>query len=197
MLHFISQLSPAGFPQQPPAIPELPPGPSLDRVRGPVEIPFMETWQIALIALLGIIIVILIGWKQFKKIRAKRNNPTPLSPQDAVIAELQSAAARAVDDDEQFAVRSSLAVRRYFETGKSINALDRTTDEFLNDLSDHSLLDDDTRKLLADFLHHCDQVKFAQVALTQEERQELTSHALELIQKCEATQPATNQNPES
>jgi hypothetical protein len=193
MLHFLLQLPPAGLPQQAPVLPELPPGPSLDRVRGPVEIPFLETWQIALIALLGLIVAALLGWKLLQRIRTQRNQHVLISPQDAAIAELKSAAELTTDHDEQFAVLSSLALRRYFETGKGIDATGRTTDEFLKSLSNHSQLDDDARKSLATCLQHCDQVKFAKATLTQTERHGLTESALELIRQCEAHQPATVQ----
>ena len=91
MLHFLLQLPPVGLPQQAPAIPELPPGPSLDRVRGPVDIPLLETWQIVLIVLLGLIVASLLGWKLFQSIRAKKSRHTQLSPYDVAIAELESA----------------------------------------------------------------------------------------------------------
>ena len=190
MLYFLLQLPPAGLPQQTSSIPKLPPGPSLDRVRGPVEITFLETWQIVIITLICLAVAALLGWKLFKRIRSKSNLQTNVSPHDAAIAELKSAAELTVKDDEGFAVLSSLALRRYFETGKGIDALGKTTDEFLKGLNDHSLLNADARKSLAECLQHYDRVKFARAALTKAERQALTESALELIQNCETNQPA-------
>ncbi len=197
MLHFLLQLPLAGLPQQAPAVPELPPGPSLDRVRGPVEIPFMEPWQIALVTLLGLIIAALLGWKLLASIRSKRNQPTPMAPQDAAIAELESAAKLTADDNERFAVLSSMALRRYFETGKGIEALGRTTDEFLKDLNNHALLNADARRSLAECLTLCDQVKFAQAALTEKERSALTRSAIEVIRQCETTELTTGKTVKS
>ena len=197
MLDFLLQLSLTGLPQQTPTVPELPPGPSLDRVRGPVEIPFMEPWQITLIALLVLIVVALLGWKLFKSIRSKKNPQTLMPPQDAAIAELKSAAELTANNDERFAVLSSMALRRYFETGKGIDTLGRTTDEFLKSLNDHSLLSADARRSIAEFLKHCDQVKFAKAALTETERRTLTESAVKVIQHCEANQSANSQNVQS
>ena len=197
MLHFLLQLPSAGFPQQSPGIPELPPGPSLDRTRGPIEIPFLETWQTTLITLLCLVVAALISWKFLRYIQAKKKRNATVSPQDTAVAELKSAAELTAKDDERFAVLSSLALRRYFETSKGIDALGRTTDEFLKDLSDHSLLNADTRKLLAECLQHCDRVKFAQAALAQTERQALTKSALELIQHCETNLSAVDQKAQS
>ena len=178
-------------------MPKLPPGPSLDRVRGPVEIPFMEPWQIALIALLSLIVVVLFGWKLFKIIRSKSNQQAPIAPQDAAIAELESAAELTANDDERFAVLSSMALRRYFETGKGINALGRTTDEFLKGLNNHASLNVDARRSLAECLTLCDQVKFAKAVLSKTERRTLTRSAVEVIRQCEAPQSAISPKVQS
>ena len=197
MLHFLLQLTPAGLSQQAPTMPELPPGPSLDRVRGPVEIPFMEPWQIALIALLSLVVVILFGWKLSKIIRSKSNQQATIAPQDAAIAELESAAELTANDDERFAVLSSMALRRYFETGKGIDALGRTTDEFLKGLNNHASLNVDASKSLAECLTLCDQVKFAKAVLSETERHTLTRSAMEVIRQCEAAQSAISPKVQS
>ena len=192
MAYFNLQLPPAGLPQQAPTIPELPPGPSFDRIRGPIEIPFLETWQITLITLLGILITGLLAWKLVQYIRKQKNTHTPVSPREAAIAELESAAALTDDNNERFAVMSSLALRRYFETGKGMNALGKTTDEFLKSPDTLTWLDADARSLLAEFLKLCDRAKFAQLPLAREERRTLTESALKLIEQCETGPIETN-----
>ena len=197
MLQFLLQLSPATLPQQTTTLPELPPGPSPERVRGPVEIPVLEPWQIVLITLACIVIAALIGWKLFRHIRSSKQQQSPLSPRDEAIAALNAAANFAASNDEQFAVMSSLALRRYFETGKGIDALGRTTDEFLKSLSDHTLLNAAARQSLDECLRRCDQVKFAGSSLTETERHALTESALELIHNCETAPSATDQKAQS
>ena len=197
MLYFLAQLPSAGLPQQTQSLPELPPGPSLDRVRGPVEIPFLETWQIVLIGLLSIIMVGLIGWKLFQVIRKQKSRSLRMSPSDIAIADLKAAATLSTDDNEQFAVLSSLALRRYFETGKGIHALGRTTDEFLKSLADHSMLNADARKSLAECLQNYDQVKFARKSLAEAERSKLTESALALIRHCEESTQAETDVPKA
>lgn len=192
MLNFLLQLPPVGLPRQTTAIPELPPGPSLDRVRGPVEIPFLETWQSMLIILLSLIVAGLLGRSLLKYFRKQKNQHRTTSPHETAIAELKSAAERAADNDERFAVLSSLALRRYFETGKGIHTLGKTTDEFLKSTDTHSMLNADARKSLAECLQRCDQVKFAREPLTQAERHKLTESALAVIRQCEATQSETD-----
>lgn len=192
MVNFLQRLPPVGQLQQTPNLPELPPGPSLDRVRGPVEIPFLETWQIVLIVSLGIVIVSILTWKFFQSVRKRGDHRAQVAPVDAAITALKSATTLATEDDERFAVLTSLALRCYFETSKGINALGKTTDEFLNSLNDGTLLDADARKSLAEFLQQCDRVKFAQLPLAQDERNKLTQSALELIERCETIYAETN-----
>lgn len=192
MLPFLAQIPSAGLPGQTQPIPELPPGPSLDHLRGPIEIPFMEPWQIAAIALLIVVVISLMGWILFRYAR-RHNEPMPMSPKDAAVAELKSAAELTANNDEQFAVLSSMALRRYFETGKGIYALGKTTDEFLQSLNENPLLNTDSRKSLAAFMQRCDQVKFARTPLTEAERRGLTESALELIRRCEATHSETDE----
>ncbi len=190
MSYFLSQLQSAGLPQQTQSIPDLPPGPSLERIRGLIEIPFMTTWQIVAIALLIVIAISLIGWKLFRY-TCRPKEPVPMSPKDAAVAELKAAAELTANDDEQFAVLSSLALRRYFEVSKQINALGKTTDEFLKLSNKNPLLTTESRKSLAAFMQRCDQVKFARTPLTKSERRGLTENALEIVQQCEGTQSET------
>lgn len=198
MLQFLLQLPSGGLPQQTPMIPELPPGPSLDRVRGPIDMPFPETWQIVLIALLGIVVAGLLGWQLLRTIRTRKGRHPSTSPYSAALAELKSAAELTAGDEERFAVMSSLALRRYFETSKGIEALGRTTDEFLESLRAHSILNANARESLAEFLQHCDRVKFARLTLGEAERSKLTESALAVIRQCEITQTETGtQNAQS
>lgn len=194
MQNFILQLPPAGIPQQAPTIPELPPGPSPERVRPPIEIPLFETWQIALGSLAAVFVVALFGWWIFKYFRRHTNPVAPAPPQSVAIAELNAAAELAADDDGRFAVLSSQALRRYFETGKGIGAFGKTTDEFLTSLETHTFLTPDARNLLTDFLRQCDRVKFAGESLEEAERRSLIESAVNLIQKCEQISDTTAVN---
>lgn len=192
MLNFILQLSFVGLTGRTTALPEIPPGPSLDRVRGPVAVPLLEAWQSMLIVLLILIVAGLLGWRFLQYFRGQKNQHRTTSPHETAIAELKSAAELTADDNERFAVLSSLALRRYFETGKGMHALGKTTDEFLKSMRTHSMLNAEARKSLAECLQRCDQVKFAREPLNQADRRKLTENALAVIRQCEATQSETD-----
>ena len=58
-------------------LPELPAGPSLEFVRGPIEIPLFETWQLICISLLSAVLIsILANWL----IRFLRTRTKPVQP---------------------------------------------------------------------------------------------------------------------
>jgi hypothetical protein len=166
-------------------IPDLPAGPALDRVRGPVEIPPYEAWQIGVLAILGLLLLAFLAWGLTRWIRARRRRTTAIEPHHAALAELETAAAHTANDDERFAVLSSRALRRYFEARSGIPALEKTTLEFLNSLKDHPKLNAEASAALLEFMQHCDRVKFARASLSTAQRQSLTNSAQQLIQQFE------------
>lgn len=166
-----------------PQLPDLPAGPSLDRVRGPVDIPPFEPWQLGLAALLGVFALGLLAWRIARFIRRRKQLKAAIAPHTAALAELDAAAQFTTHDNERFAVLSSLALRRYFEQGQSIPALGKTTLEFLRSLDAHPALDSEARALLADFLQRCDRVKFARESIDPADCQALITSAKQLIQQ--------------
>lgn len=76
----------ATLPPQGSALPDLPPGPSLDRVRGPIEIPLYAPWQIALIAVVAAIALGLIGWGILHYLRTRRQRTQQLPPYQTALA---------------------------------------------------------------------------------------------------------------
>ena len=174
-----------------PQLPDLPPGPSLDRVRGPIEIPPFEAWQIGVMIALAVLALGLLIWGILRFMRARSNRTQAELPDLIARAELKTAAELTLEDDERFAILSSLALRRYFETGKGIAALGRTSLEFLQGLDGHPQMNPEARSSLTEFLEHCDRVKFAQASLTATERSALTNSATTLIVQFEQVVEAT------
>ncbi len=171
-------LSPSGgtLPNPASQLPDLPPGPSLDHVRGPVQIPPFETWQIALMIAAGILVLALLIWGIVAIARTRKPRSKSPSPYDAAILELGAAAAES--DDEQFAIRVSHALRAYFENARGIPALGRSTPEFLQSID----LPENQRTRLDHFLNTCDRAKFAKLTLPEATRIQLIDTAKKVIQ---------------
>jgi hypothetical protein len=181
------------LPAQTSQLPDLPPGPSLDRVRGPIEIPPYEPWQIGVIIALALLALGLLIYGIVRFVRARSRRSQAELPHLTALSELKTAAELTKEDDERFAVLSSLALRRYFETGKGIAALGRTSREFLQALDRQPQINPEARSSLTEFLEHCDRVKFAQASLTKAERNALTESATALIAQFEQAVEATPQ----
>lgn len=82
---------------------------------------------------------------------------------------------------EVFSVRVSGVLRRYLEDALNLPAPERTTEEFLNELSDKQRFDDEIKEQLTRFLQQSDLVKFARQDLNAEQRTELLDCAFRVI----------------
>jgi hypothetical protein len=167
-----------------PQLPPLPEGPSLDRVRGPIEIPAYDLWQIALavgfIALfIGLLICIFV--------RSRRKAATTTPPYEAALADLQAAADLTAEDDERFAILSSHALRRYLEDGLGLRSAARTSEEFLLSIKCTTQLDESFQATLGEILANLDQIKFARQAISIEARIHITNTVRKLIDQVHAT----------
>lgn len=89
--------------------------------------------------------------------------PAPIAPPDpAVVARGRIEAAREwIGEPRRYAGEVSDAVRHYLEDRFGLRAPERTTEEFLLDLSRRPTLDPRHQGPLAAFLEQCDLVKFA------------------------------------
>jgi len=82
----------------------------------------------------------------------------------------------------------------YLEERFTFRAPERTTEEFLRELSGTDLLAKPQKESLGEFLQSCDLVKFAKYEPGEKELRELHGAALNLV---EETKPAEVQNPET
>ena len=85
-----------------------------------------------------------------------------------------------IEDPERFAVEVSEAARKYLEDRFGLRAPERTTEEFLAELSGSVALDGRHKELLADFLTRCDLVKFARAVADRSELEALHRAAVRL-----------------
>jgi hypothetical protein len=83
---------------------------------------------------------------------------------------------------QEFYVRLSDIIRRYIEDRFGIRAPERTTEEFLAEVSSGEILKKRDTALLDEFLAHCDLVKFAKHQPTEEEIQKSFDSAKAFIE---------------
>ena len=161
-----------------PQLPELPKGPSLDRVLGPIEIPAYEIWQIVLVTLLIILVLGPIAWFILKN---RRSPMTGMPPYEAAIAQLDEASSLSEHDDERFAVLCSQALRRYLENALGLKFSARTSEEFLRSLKGNTTLEESYQDELAEILEAFDRIKFAREEISDQQRSEISNTVRSLL----------------
>ncbi|WPJ97480.1 DUF4381 family protein [Coraliomargarita algicola] len=170
----------AQLPASAPKLPALPEGPTFERVRGPIEIPSYEPWQITLAILATIFFLAILTW-QILRNRRKTSTPTP--PYQVALAELETAEQLTDNDDERFAILCSQALRRYLEDALHLHSRARTSQEFLHNLKGNPHLDQNFQDTLAETLTQFDQIKFAQKPVSQEVRIHISTTVRQLIEQ--------------
>lgn len=164
--------------QNAPAAPE-------EDIRGPrglIEIPSTPPadhrgWWIAA-GVLTFLVIAYFVWKWWKKTH------TPPTAQETAMQALQSLPLDCTD--EAFANEVSSILRTYIQQRYSIAATQRSSEEFLAEISNNSTLGVHQSKL-RDFLRLCDKAKFASATLSEELRHNLVDQATTFV--VETSQP--------
>jgi hypothetical protein len=121
-------------------------------------------WVLAALVVLGVAAWFLYRWWRRRQLPAAPPSIPVLSPYDRAVRALQ----RLLDDQlmprgmaDEFYTRLSDIVRHYLEGRFHLHAPERTTEEFLAEVSQSDALTREHKELLGAFLQECDLVKFA------------------------------------
>jgi hypothetical protein len=156
--------------------------PDIRDIHGLVPLTFWEMyhWHIIIACIAVIIITAMVIWLILRSKQVPP--PTPIE-----IARREIAAARLVPAEQHklFAVVVSDAVRRYLERAYHIPAPERTTEEFLQEMTRHAWMQGKLAELLKRFLEFCDLAKFAGQRFGETEREQLLQSASEFVETAE------------
>lgn len=125
--------------------------------------PWWQQWRLALGGVSALLGLVLLGWL-FSRIRRRVRRKTAF---DVAWARLEQLAAKGNPSGAQveaFYVELSALARRYLEDRFELRAPERTTEEFLIEVSESATLSLPHQSLLRDFLRTADLVKFAHFA---------------------------------
>jgi hypothetical protein len=162
-------------------------------IKPPIDIPNGLEWLWIALAALAILAILLIAWRIWKKSRLQTSQE-PVVPAHIRAKEALEKALELIGQPKAFCILVSDTVRRYLEERFAFHAPERTTEEFLRELSETNLLAAEQKESLARFLENCDLVKFAKYEPGENELRELHSSAVQLV---EETEPKENLNDES
>lgn len=153
-------------------------------INGPVDIPSGWEW---FWWTLGIVLFALLAYwltkKFLRRIRTVRTPTLPRIPPHTIARRKLSEAMKWIGDPYRFCTVVSDALREYIEGQFSLHAPERTTDEFLDELSHDESLSQTHKDLVAGFLNECDLVKFAKENPAQDQLEQLHRSALNLVEE--------------
>src|SRR5215471_2615152 len=133
------------------------------------------------LCLIAVAIALWLWW------RSRRPLP-PIIPQLPAHARAKQKLAEAlalIAQPKPFCILVSDTARAYLEERFEFHAPERTTEEFLYELKDTSLLLPDQKESLGEFLKRCDLVKFARYEPREPELRDLHHSALRLVEETE------------
>jgi len=137
-------------------------------IKGLVPLPHGWWWLGLLLAVLIVGAVAFWLWKRRKPITAAET-VAPLSAYEIALRALEKLQGEN-PPVEAFYTRLSDIVRRYLEGGFGLRAPERTTEEFLYEMSRDSVLTPEHKQLLGAFLQEADLVKFARFRPGEEDK---------------------------
>ena len=161
-------------------------------IKPPVEIPSGWEWVSATLATLAVIALAFFVWRWWQKRKANVLVEPPVPAHIRAKLKLEEALAL-IAQPKPFVIAVSDTARTYLEERFEFRAPERTTEEFLRELSGTDLLAKEQKESLGNFLASCDLVKFAKYEPREPELRELHGSAVKLV---EETEPVEVQSPE-
>ena len=162
-------------------------------IRPPVDIPSGWEWlwwtlaTLLLLALLGFL------WRWWQR-RRKTEQQVPSVPPHVRARRRLEGALRLIPYPREFCIEVSDTLRIYLEERFSFRAPERTTEEFLHELQETTLLASHQKSRLTEFLEACDLVKFARFEPAEAELRSLHHCATTLVEETVPPKPAADRN---
>jgi hypothetical protein len=166
-------------------------GNDIHDIKPPIVIPNGWEWLWLTLVALVVLAALLIAWRLWRKSRLQIPVVPPIPAHIRAMGALQKAL-EIIAQPKSFCILVSDTIRLYLEERFDFRAPERTTEEFLRELSATDLLTPEQKESLSRFLESCDLVKFAKYEPGENELRELHSSAVRLV---EETKPSEISNP--
>jgi hypothetical protein len=160
-------------------------------IKPPVPIPNVWEWAWWGLGILAVLAILYFAWRYWQKRRSQIPVEPPVPAHIRAKQKLEEALAL-ITQPKPFCILVSDTIRAYLEEQFDFRAPERTTEEFLRELSTTDLLAPEQKESLGKFLESCDLVKFAKYEPGEPELRELYHSAVGLVQE---TEPKQVQSP--
>ena len=151
-------------------------------IKPPMELPVGRVWLWVALGAAAAGIILYWLWKRRRKVTQARPAAPPVPAHLRAREKLDQALAM-LSQPKPFCVLVSDTVRFYLEDRFELRAPERTTEEFLRELSGSALLSPEKKASLANFLAGCDLVKFAKYEPGEAELRAFHHSALRLVEE--------------
>jgi hypothetical protein len=168
--------------------------PDIRDIKPPIVIPNGWEWLWITLAVLAALGALMFAWWLWNKKRSQVP-VVPLVPAHIRAKQALERALEIVAQPKEFCVLVSDTVRLYLEERFEFRAPERTTEEFLRELSATNLLTDAQKESLGGFLESCDLVKFAKYEPGENELRELHTSAVRLVEETEPSEISNGHPP--
>lgn len=159
-------------------------------IKPPMVIPNEWEWLWWTLAAVAVLLGLSIAYWLWKRARSRVPVVPPIPAHIRAKRALEEAL-ELIGQPKPFCILVSDTARLYLEERFTFHAPERTTEEFLRELSATDLLGPEQKESLGRFLESCDLVKFAKYEPGENELRELHAAALRLV---EETKPAEISN---
>lgn len=160
----------------PPEVPEI------RDIAPPMNVFPYPLWMV-LTVVAGLLLLIGLTTWLFLRWWRKRPQPAPPGPRVIAMRELDSLRARIENmEPYRFSIAVSDVLRGFIAAQYGLRATKQTSPEFLASIAKTKTFTEDDRTLLAEFLEHCDLIKFAHIDATSADSAALLRSAIAFVQ---------------
>ncbi len=170
----------------PSAAPATPPLPEIKDIAPPLDVWPYPLWMTLTAAALALLVLGVLVWL-FVRWRKNRPATPPPTPRELAQGSLEQLRAQvAVMDPYAFSFAVSDVLRSYIGAQFGLHAREQTSPEFLAEIFQAGRFSDADRDLLAQFLVHCDMIKFARIHATSTDSANLLDSAVLFVRASHA-----------
>ncbi len=153
-------------------------------IKPPIDIANGWRWVWWTLAAVALVAILRLAWLYWQKRRSQIAQEPPV-PAHLRAKQALERALEIIGQPKPFCILVSDTVRFYLEERFRFRAPERTTEEFLRELSATDRLSPEQKVSLGSFLESCDLVKFAKYEPGENELRELQVSAVRLVEETE------------
>jgi hypothetical protein len=157
------------------------PTPAIHDIRPPLDVFPYPTWMIVTAGVVAVAILALIVTGIVRAAKNRPKAPPPTAREIALRRLKEAETDLAATEPYAFSIRVSDILRRYVAEQYNLRATEQTSPEFLANAARSPHFTKADKDLLAQFLEHCDLIKFAHVDATAEDSAALLEQAVRFV----------------